>query len=726
MEDDWASDDGDGLGDISDLPPVDLSTLQISNASPPPDSASPTNATPSLPPAPLPNAWGSSPGSRSNDVRLMKSFRSLPQSVPHPPLHGELASSVRPPGTPSVPFLPPHSTSPTRAPGPAKPSQGVSVFVHNLPYDTMQGEIDTFFRREGFPPVNINILRNSDTNRVVGATIRFEPLVLLQNVLNLNGSMYNGRKLRLRPDDPSRRSQRSYQTNHFIRNGSNHHLQQQNAHAHSSPMLQQPPASQDRRPPRVSENEFRGQQSACDADENLTNFANNRTPFSNPPVSTGRRKLQLKPRTKPMPVLDVDHRAIDMPRGEVVTHQRSQSLTPSTLTPDSSADFNNVVPASTAVQTAPPMPVSHSRNTPGVSPDDQPVPCRPDPLPTSNSPSGSMSLPEAQLHPQPMPQPLSFEQSQSQLPIQNKDGNKDGNKHLHESRPLVKTMMPSLGKLTADQQNSSSSAPPLTPVLSSEDVPGALPQPYVPGSPELTDSSNENDSAAPSLQSGQQQPCHDQSTGNDRPRSDQRSRPDRSAHRRPASERFPSRQPYDRPSSQRQGSHSRQNSLSRQDSHSVPDSRSRQNPHSRQEPKQRPGSRSRNNPRSRQGQQYQRYNHRYVRDSSRGSDRGSDAGRGRGANRGSNRNSTRGKNHGAPRGSFRNTEGWDHHFGVHQNGPKSNNSDVEQHAWKSAKMTSPASRSSQSLKELEKVENSKASFRSANPFAALEDNDTDT
>lgn len=359
MDEDWASDgeDGDGLGDISAIPEV-----EVPNQPSPPKSEASEPQRPLSPPPPPPNAWGSA--TESGDVRA-----SLARIRSHPPpargarrdnFSNQLGLQPAPPGM--------QSPLNNRARGTSNSRGGVALYLTNLPFNTTEADISSFFTNAQFPPTDIRIMRHQDSGKVRGATVTLRPDAPVKDALALHGMSFGGRPLNVRIDGGERDHRRRHNQFHQQGRVSSDRLSNLSSHSgfvrHDDPSSRSPRQS-GRRPPGVFSDRIhsdRGQlhdrtlhitQSVSD---HVPNNAGNlsQLPVSLPqdprdrgdrrgpdtdrpgrlhsrksnlpadptiptgPIPTGRKKLELKPRTKPPPVLEIDQRLIDDPKVPVV------------------------------------------------------------------------------------------------------------------------------------------------------------------------------------------------------------------------------------------------------------------------------------------------------------------------------------------------------------------------------------------------------------------------
>lgn len=416
-EDDWASDgeDGGGLGDINALPEV-----KVVDIPPPPKPVSPK------PTAPPPNAWTSS--AESGDMRA-----SLARAGPKPHHHHPPGSRVpRRPVFPSNSAIPskhhphsaPHHSDRQRSMPNAR--AGVSLFVSNLPMDTTQAAITAFFTREQFPPVDVHILRQSNSGNVRAAVVTLHPDALTPEALSLDGKPFSGRALSIRLDndrESRRRQHNSFQhhdrpTSDRFSDGPSHsnsfaskdrrddmsappsrqsargaHLPNRNDHHFSTGR----PVSHDRSaPPHIVQNErpsqpagpgaqshewqHRGDRRAQENGRQYRGAGRDSTLAQDPtiptgPIPSGRKKLQLKPRTKPMPVLEVDQRAIDGPKASSTSGpaaMKRETVIASTMKKEASP-----TPAPVDAPSPSPSPTTASATIPDVQVSAAPAPSTP-------------------------------------------------------------------------------------------------------------------------------------------------------------------------------------------------------------------------------------------------------------------------------------------------------------------------------------------------------------
>ncbi len=295
--DDWGSDEGGDLGLALDLPDV-----EITKPAPVPVSAPPAPVVPAV------NAW--TQRRESSDVR--KIYRG--------PVSTQSAEN-----RPAAPHQPPRSAPPagrTSSGYGAPPgnfsgatggrSKGVTLYVSNLPYRCEAREIQNIFSRAGCAEVRLT--HHSDTGNVKAAFVELAQGVDPENALALNGFNFEGRSIHVKIDGAGRsggsgRGRSSYGSSGFGpggRDGRERH-DRGSGGGHWGGSSYEPAGS--------------GGKDRSDRD---------RPQAIDPTIPTGeappgRKKLQLKPRTKPLPVFKVDKSALAeptrpktsaMPRGE--------------------------------------------------------------------------------------------------------------------------------------------------------------------------------------------------------------------------------------------------------------------------------------------------------------------------------------------------------------------------------------------------------------------------
>lgn len=338
-EDDWASDgaDGDGLGDISAIPEVKLPD--------PPEPPKPESPKPVPPP---PTAWTNT--SKSDDVRASLA-RARPYPSTPPGLRRDNSETQQFPGSSAPASSGAQAGALDRPRTPSNSRGGVALFVSNLPYETSQDQIVQFFEQSGMPAVSVRAIRAQEKLR--GAVVTLGTDISPERALSLNGSLFGGRHINVRMD--SGRDNRRRQNNNNQDRGSSDrpstlpsqsgfgrrddssrysrqagrglgpNLRNGRPYSADRGSVQPSPQGQlasDPLPP--ADSPFSQASTVQDRRDRGDNFRQGRQ-FSRKqnlpedptipvgPIPTGRKKLELKPRTKPLPVLEVDQRLIDGP-----------------------------------------------------------------------------------------------------------------------------------------------------------------------------------------------------------------------------------------------------------------------------------------------------------------------------------------------------------------------------------------------------------------------------
>lgn len=306
MDDDWASDSGDDLGDLSALPEIPV-------PEPPAKPAPPPLAVPPV------NAWTSP--NQSGDVRAAVRTR--------PPV----SSPARPAGRRDhFPFNTP--TTPTdRSARPNGSARGITLYVSNLPFETNEAQIAAFFSAAGVDPAAVHLSRHADTGNIKAAFVTLQPDTSPQLALSLNGRQLGSRSLHIKIEgsDRDRRSaNRDY--NHARdrdRDRSSHTPSysgsfggRERRAAEDAPNAWGSTSWNDRSSAAASKNfESTSERRDRANDSRDAKIPSTRTDAQQPqdptiptgPPTPGRKKLQLKPRTKPPPVIEVDRRTVDAP-----------------------------------------------------------------------------------------------------------------------------------------------------------------------------------------------------------------------------------------------------------------------------------------------------------------------------------------------------------------------------------------------------------------------------
>lgn len=292
MDDDWAS-DGDeeaGLGDISAIPEVKIPEQTRKPVQPP---------LRSIPPV---NAWAVRPPNDGHDAirhptRLPKQGLTPRQSRRDnnkPSLSGSFERTERP------------NSRINSASGSSRP---VTLYVTNLPFDANESTITAFFESHGVRFANVRITRYSDTGNIKAAFVPLLPEQNVEHALSVDGRSLGSRKIHVKIDgtDGSRRRDRPGSLGSVSYGGSFGGRERREKSTNSwgaGSWSDRPSASVDALDRRMSDRKDEGRRDS-------SQIPDPSIPTGPPPA--GRKKLQLKPRTKPLPVLDIDKRAIDPP-----------------------------------------------------------------------------------------------------------------------------------------------------------------------------------------------------------------------------------------------------------------------------------------------------------------------------------------------------------------------------------------------------------------------------
>lgn len=352
MDDDWASegDEGQGLGDFA-IP-------EISVPDPPPKPPQ-SPATPPVPPPsaaptlPVPNAWASA--NSSSDARLATRLRNAANIRAAPPSAAAATAGVanhRPASSvpvsqsdprrwplptpndtrsarpvPSLPHMPsPQSsvavppppssqqqqpqqqqqrTLPMSLPQGASPQRGASavsvLYVTHLPAEVTEHDVAGFFARCGVSVPDVRITRHSDTGNVKAAFVTVRGEANWEMALALDGAKLMGKSLYVKIDGADRRG--ATQRDRGYGFGGRDRAETGRAEGMWG---ERPNSSFDGGSERRDARSKGRGRSFGEQREDPT------IPTGPPPA--GRKKLMLKPRTKPLPVLEVDKRAIDGPK----------------------------------------------------------------------------------------------------------------------------------------------------------------------------------------------------------------------------------------------------------------------------------------------------------------------------------------------------------------------------------------------------------------------------
>lgn len=296
MDDDWAS-DGDeeelALGDLSDIPDVDV-PVPVKPPLPEP------HQHPPAPVVPRQNAW--TKPNQSHQVR--SAVQSPPQQPPQDrSLHRRQNSF---PASFGSNLERPHQPAPRHQPrsyhGPT-----TTLYVTNLPYQTHEQAIGDFFTSISVHVVGIRFTRHADTGNIKAALVT----IVADHVakaLAADGRMFGGRILHVKIDgtDGKRgpRAERSHSRSPSFGSSFGGRAPPLNANGRSS-------SWHDRGPGHSFDSQLtrRASDNRDDRRSRSTPLAKDPSiPLGPPPA--GRKKLQLMPRTKPPPDLQVDQRTI--------------------------------------------------------------------------------------------------------------------------------------------------------------------------------------------------------------------------------------------------------------------------------------------------------------------------------------------------------------------------------------------------------------------------------
>ncbi|PXF45760.1 hypothetical protein BWQ96_04528 [Gracilariopsis chorda] len=296
MDDDWASEgEEEGLGDLSDIPDVDL-PVQIKTPLPEP------TPQPPAPVVPRQNAW-----TKPNQSQQVRSAVQSPAQHQQQPqgraLHrrqnsfpASFGSNLERPSQPAPRHQPRSHTGPT-----------TTLYVTNLPYQTHEQAIGDFFTASSVHVVGIRLVKHPDTGNIRAALVT----VVADHVpkaLAVDGRMFGGRTIYVKIDgtDGKRgaRGERSQSRNPSFGSSFGTRAPPLNGNARSS-------SWHDRGPGHSIDSQLtrRASDNRDDRRSRLAPLAKDPSiPVGPPPA--GRKKLQLMPRTKPPPELQVDQRAI--------------------------------------------------------------------------------------------------------------------------------------------------------------------------------------------------------------------------------------------------------------------------------------------------------------------------------------------------------------------------------------------------------------------------------
>lgn len=292
--DDWASgSEEEGFGDISAIPEVQM-----------PDP--PSRPAPPAPANPPKNAWTSA---GSNDIRSAPNgFRDSANGIRAPQndfraAAGDLRGGPRP--------------RPVQRAAPAGPP--AQLHVSNLPPDISEQAIISFFASENVPVLYVRLLRQQESRspRIAIVTVRPDTF---NTGLALNGHELASRVLAIRVDNhpPARQHQQRHQPVPTTHHRPGYGFRDTDRTREQRPGAtwterERSPQQYDNRPfdYRQSGDGRRPQAGNAFPENRPRNPADPTIPTGPPPA--GRKKLQLKPRTKPPPKLEVDQRAIGGP-----------------------------------------------------------------------------------------------------------------------------------------------------------------------------------------------------------------------------------------------------------------------------------------------------------------------------------------------------------------------------------------------------------------------------
>lgn len=300
--DDWGSDEGGDLSLALDLPDVEIIKPK---PAPAPVSAPPAPVVPAV------NAW--TQRRETSDVRkLYRGPVSTPNSDSRSNVVRQPPRSAPPVGrTPSN-----HGGAPPGnfggGGGGGSQTKGVTLYVTNLPSRCEAREIRNIFSRAGCSDVRLT--HHSDTGNVRAAFVELAAGVDPENALGLNGFTFEGRSIHVKIDGAGRsggsgRSRNSYGSSGFGPNGRDGRERngRGGSGGHWGGSSYEPAGS--------------GGRDRNDRD---------RTQAMDPTIPTGeappgRKKLQLKPRTKPLPVFKVDKSALAEPTTRSKTPKTSST-----------------------------------------------------------------------------------------------------------------------------------------------------------------------------------------------------------------------------------------------------------------------------------------------------------------------------------------------------------------------------------------------------------------
>lgn len=314
--DDWGSDAGDDLGDISAIPDVQV-------PEPPPKPAH-------VAAIPATNAW--TRADQSGDVR---SGRGAPAARPvgrqgfgsfgagggAPPPRGGFSGAERVP----------HPSA-----GGGGAARGVTMYVSNLPFDTDESEIADFFGACGVGSSDVRITRHSDTGNIKAAFVSLRPDQSTEAALACDGQPMRNRPVHVKVEGSDRAGGGGRSGGGRDRDrggyGGSYGGSGGGGASYGGSF-----GGRERREESgggggwggggwggsggfepAGDRGGHGDGGRGDRDGGRggrgdgTQAMDPTIPTGPPPA--GRKKLQLKPRTKPLPVLEIDERAISGPR----------------------------------------------------------------------------------------------------------------------------------------------------------------------------------------------------------------------------------------------------------------------------------------------------------------------------------------------------------------------------------------------------------------------------
>ncbi|CAN8072289.1 unnamed protein product [Agarophyton chilense] len=297
MDDDWASDgEEEGLGDLSDLPVIDIPPQQRHNPVPPHKSLHPPT---SERPPPRQNAW--TKPNQSHQVRAAA------QQPPQPrPQHRRQNSFPASFGSKLDRFdSDPHSQQRRASNAPS-----ITLYATNLPYETNEQAIADFFNENTINVFGIRLMRHSDTGNIKAALVTIAADHVTK-ALATDGKLFGGRTIYVKVDgtdgkrgsrDKDRGDRGLNKTSSFGSSFGSRVAPNGNSRSGTVWNDRGPGHSFDsqltRRPSDNSREDRRSRAASHSTDPTI--------PTGPPPA--GRKKLQLMPRTKPPPSLQADKR----------------------------------------------------------------------------------------------------------------------------------------------------------------------------------------------------------------------------------------------------------------------------------------------------------------------------------------------------------------------------------------------------------------------------------